>query len=60
MLSVGMGGVVPQKLRATDVAQVVDAYGGTQDDMDRCLRLESEVFPLLMEHWNDKKSGVQP
>lgn len=59
MLSVGMGGVVPQKLRATDVAQIVDAYGGARDDMDRCLRLESEVFPLLMEQWEAKKSSAQ-
>ena len=53
-LSVGMGGVMPQKLKASEIKTQCDVFGGTVEDYQGVLDIEKIMFSVVAERYKKK------
>ena len=51
----GMGGINP--IPVTSVISVVEAYGGNERDIDKVLRIEGEMLPVIRENIKNQRGN---
>ena len=50
-----MSGISP--IRATSVTALVKDYGGDERDVDKVLRIEQELYPVIADNGGSENAG---